>query len=254
MAKSQEEYMNCCLEFLYYLTRSEGSSIQFHMHECYELVYYIKGAGITNINNQDYDYSDNSFSIIRPGILHDEKHNYDTDVLFIGFKNIPVSIEFNNSIYFDDNSKSIMKILLKIKTEILEKKPHFDLRVHSLLLELIVEIARMDTLKPNSKIDFTHIKNFLDENYTQEINCNTLAELSGYSYHRFRHIFKDIYGISPYRYAMRLRLQNAAKLLKTTTYTISRIGLENGFSNESQFCSLFRKMHGCTPGFYRTNL
>jgi len=50
---------------------------------------------------------------------------------------------------------------------------------------------------------------------------------------------------------MQLRLQNAANMLKSTSFSISRIALETGFSDASQFCSLFRKNYGCTPGQFR---
>lgn len=243
--------MGCDLEFLCYLSHMAGSTVTFHKHYCYELVYYIEGSGTTVISEVEFQYEKNTFAIIQPGFMHDEKHHQKTDVLFIGFKYDDGGIRLDNGLMKDNISQSILKILLGMKKEMIEKRANYGLMLQGMLMELIVEIARLSPVKSNSETDFTRIKKFLDENFSRQIDCNILAELSGYSYHRFRHLFKELYGLSPYKYLMQLRLQNAANMLKSTSFSISRISLETGFSDASQFCSLFRKKYGCTPGEFR---
>jgi len=243
--------MGCSLEFLYYLSHTAGSAVNFHKHNCYELVYYIEGRGTTAIGDNEFSYEKNTFTVIQPGYMHDEKHYKKTDVLFIGFKYDGGGISLDNCLMCDDISQRVLKILLGMKKEMIGKKSHYELMLQGMLMELLVEIARLSSVKSNSETDFTQIKNFLDENFSRQIDCNILAELSGYSYHRFRHLFKELYGLSPYQYLMQIRLWNAADMLKSTSFSVSRIALETGFSDVSQFCSLFRKKYGCTPGQFR---
>lgn len=243
--------MGCNLEFIYYFTHTEGSTVTFHKHDCYELVYYMGGSGTTVIGENGFQYEKNTFAMIPPGFMHDEKHHQETDVLFIGFKYDDEGIKLDHGLMKDDISQNIQKTLIAMKKEMIEKRAHYIVKLQGQLMELIVEIARMKWGGVHSKTDFTCIKNFLDENFSRQIDCNVLAELTGYSYHRFRHLFKELYSQSPYQYLMQLRLQNAASMLKSTSFSISRIALEAGFSNESQFCCLFRKNYRCTPGKFR---
>ena len=244
--------MNCRLEFLYYLTRAANNDIGLHKHGCYELVYYISGQGATKIDGADFQYAPGTFAIIRPDTLHDERHKTKTDVLFIGFRFSNLPVELRNGLYKDTPSKSIFRVLQKLKDEMLGKKAFYELKLESYLQELTVEIIRaLSIIGTGIKRDFSYIEHFLSENYFNDVDFNTVAELSGYSYHRFRHIFKEVYGLSPYHYVMRLRLDNAGKMLASTDYPILRIAQENGFSSQSQFCSLFKRMYGCTPKCYR---
>ncbi|HEY5585092.1 MAG TPA: helix-turn-helix domain-containing protein [Ruminiclostridium sp.] len=243
--------INSSLEFLYYLSHPTASIINFHNHNCYELVYYISGSGHTNINDIEYLFEEGSFALIQSGISHDERHNNKTDVLFIGFfcDNSPIKLE--NGIFKDNLQKDILRLLQKLKAEMLEKKAFFEFKIETILQELIIELIRILSSKPDTRGNFLHIESFLLENYIWDVDFHTLAEISGYSYHRFRHIFKQMYGLSPCSYVQELRIQNASRMLSYTTFTISRIAHENGFTSESQFCSLFKRLNSCTPGEFR---
>lgn len=243
--------MNCSLEFLFYLTRQGGSSIGEHQHSCFELVYYITGEGSTNIGGTVYKYQPNCFAIIPPETVHDEIRVEDSNLLFIGFQVNPCDIELNSGVYIDPAPNNIFRVLHKIKSEMLDKKPHFKIRLESLLIELIVEIDRMNTEEKVKRNELSYIENYLNENFSDDINYQILSEVAGYSYHRFRHIFKEVYGQSPHQYTQSLRIKNACKLLLEKSTAISSIAQETGFSSESYFCSIFKREFGCTPGEYR---
>lgn len=243
--------MNCSFDLLYYLTRPAGSNINLHKHKCYELVYYISGFGKTNIAGKNYSYQQNSFAIIEPNSLHDEYRIKDTDVLFIGFRCCECAIILKNGIYKDSATHDIFKILLLLKKELLMKLPHYQIKQESLLMDLLVILARMSAPSGNQEQDLSHIERFISENYTLDINYQTMAELSGYSYSRFRHVFKEVYGLSPHQYLLQARLKNAHLMLLETRYPLTRISEENRFASQSQFCSLFRKAYGYTPGKLR---
>lgn len=243
--------MQCKLEFLFYLTRSAEGSIAHHRHGCHELVYYLSGRGKTDINGMEYTFRQGTFAIIQPNMVHDERHEKETDVLFIGFRYSDFPLMLENGLYADTPQKDILRVLQKLKAEMLEKKAFYEHKLESLLQELIIEIARTRFSDTDTTRGFSHIQSLLMENYAQDMDFNTLAELSGYSYHRFRHIFKELHGVSPYQYVLQLRLHNAGKMLGSTHHSVLRIAQECGFSSQSQFCSLFKRMFGCTPGEYR---
>ena len=93
----------------------------------------------------------------------------------------------------------------------------------------------------------------MDEHYLQRLTIASLAELSGYSYDRFRHVFKERYALSPLRYLLLKRLDYAKSLLRHTQLPISEIASVSGFVNDAQFCNMFKREVGLTPRKFRTN-
>jgi len=65
---------------------------------------------------------------------------------------------------------------------------------------MLVELYRLEESKIMEHNEMGYIKKFIRENYNQNISLQTLAELSGYSYHHFRHKFKENLGLSPMSY------------------------------------------------------
>jgi AraC family transcriptional activator of pobA len=186
---------------------------------------------------------------MKPSCIHDENHFKSTDVLYIGFKcNISAILE--NGVYKDDYQRSIFSLLKQMKREVLEQKQNFNLKLDFLLGELLIDLERMNG-QTKRCVDLTYVLGFIDEHSNQHIDLGALAELSGYSYHRFRHVFKQITGYSPIKYILAKRLKSAAQYLEQTTLTILEISQECGFSNESQFSSMFKKYTGLTPSMYR---
>lgn len=243
-------FMDQKLEFVYSIHRKQSDYIGFHKHECYELVYYINGNGCTKVAGVDYKYSPSTFTIINPNNQHDENHVVGTDVIFIGFKSDLSSI-LKNGLYSDDHQHSVFNYLKQIKREIFEQKRSFSLKADLILGELLIELDRMFEQSGKKNKEFSYIQGFIEEHCNQQIDLNTLAQLSGYSYHHFRHLFKQKTGFSPINYIINKRLLNASYLLKTTNLNVLEISHECGFSNESQFAAMFKKYSGQTPSMYR---
>ncbi|MNR34949.1 Exoenzyme S synthesis regulatory protein ExsA [compost metagenome] len=76
--------------------------------------------------------------------------------------------------------------------------------------------------------------------------------MADYSYDRFRHLFKETYGVSPSEYILSRRIHHAMDLLRHTNTSITSIALECGFSTDAQFCTIFKREMGETPRAYRT--
>lgn len=247
--------MECKLEFIYHTIRESWQYTASHKYECFELVYYIKGNGNTEIDCNTFTFHQNSFIIIPPNLYHDERYDTDTEVLFIGFKclNKALPIKAGQYQYNDDFQHTILHYLKQMKKEITDQRKHFELKLDLLLKELFIELERMNENIIKKANDFTYIRKFLEENYNQNIDLNALAELSGYSYHHFRHLFKQKMGIPPNKYIINQRISNAQRLLKETRLSIVEISQECGFSNESQFSAMFRKSIGLKPSEYRNS-
>jgi len=243
--------MEAKLEFLFFDKCSKEEYHDFHKHHCCELVYYINGKGSTIINGKKYMFYKNSFSFMPANTVHDRRFNQETDIISIAFlHNLPIDIEAG--VYFDPDEK-IYSYLYGMKQEFLHKKSHFQLILNSVIIEILVKLDRRINLHKISKEEnnFDYIKNYIDVHYNEKIDLANLAELSFYSYHRFRHRFKELSGLSPNQYIIKKRIEGAAEMLKSTDKKVSEVAMDCGFATTAQFCQLFKKHVLKTPVEYR---
>jgi AraC-like DNA-binding protein len=248
--------MNCNLDMLVYTKREGGSCIGFHNHINYELVYYISGSGSTQINQEKHTYKPYTFTIIEPNTSHDEFRRAETELIFFGFTYYgPILLK--NGIYEDDENHSIYHLLENLKREFSEKSIYYELKMNLILQETIVEFYRLTTPiitnEPHGDI-FKYVKNYIENYYNQKIEMQHLAQMTSYSYHHFRHLFKKATGYSPLEYIHYIRMKHARKLLATTNNPISLIAMECGFNSIPQFNLLFKRKESKSPTEFRREL
>lgn len=94
---------------------------------------------------------------------------------------------------------------------------------------------------------------FVNSNYHKQIFLEDIAKEGGVCRSRSCQIFKKYKETSPKDYLINLRLENAAKLLKTTEHSILQICYACGFSHQSYFSQKFLQKFGCTPTEYKHN-
>jgi len=94
-------------------------------------------------------------------------------------------------------------------------------------------------------------KHFIDENYMYELNLTMIAEKYNYNSSYFSEMFKAKVGKTFIQYLNEVRMEEAVRMLKTTTLNLWDIAELTGFSNASYFSSKFKRMYGITPSDYR---
>ncbi len=244
--------MYAFFKLFFHTSRERHEDIPFHSHQCYELVYYLQGKGKTLLGKTEYAYQPGQFTFIKPNTLHNELHHEVTEVMFVGFSS-EVSPRLSEGIFSDFPGKPILALLKRMAIEMQQKQRNYMDMLNVLVSEMLIMLERIDNLtSPEQQIyKIQFAQSFIDENFSQKIDFSSLSKQSGYSYDRFRHLFKDLIGCSPSNYILHKRLQHAKMLLSETKMKNAFIALECGFSNEAQFCSLFKRETGVTPGDYR---
>lgn len=92
---------------------------------------------------------------------------------------------------------------------------------------------------------------FIQENYSYRINCETIAQHLKYSKSYIRYIFKCEGNTSVQAKINEIRLNNAKRLLKKTTMSITETAMYVGFSDSNYFSSFFKAKVGCSPSKYQ---
>jgi len=245
--------MQASFKLFYHTIREQHEDIPFHSHQSYELVYYLRGKGRTVLGKTEHAYRPGQFAIIRPHTVHDERHQEATEVMFVGFTFPEVSPDLSEGVFTDFPGQPILALLKRMAMEMPQQRRYYMDMLNALANELLVRLARIESFPaPEQQIyKIQYAQAFIDENFSQNIDFSSLSKQSGYSYDRFRHLFKDRVGCSPTNYILRKRIQHARMLLSETKLNNAFIALECGFSNDAQFCSLFKRETGTTPGEYR---
>jgi AraC family transcriptional regulator len=104
-----------------------------------------------------------------------------------------------------------------------------------------------------SKYRLRHVVDYIEANLAEDNSLQALADLAQVSPFHFCRSFKQSTGLSPHRYVLQLRIEEAQRLLKRTTLAISDVANRLGFSDQSHFTMVFRKFVGTTPARWRAD-
>lgn len=123
-----------------------------------------------------------------------------------------------------------------------------------LWLGIILESFDKETKKkPSSgQKDFIdRVQKYIDENISDDISLNSVAEAMNISPNYLSKIFREETGINFSNYVGDKKLDLAAELLRTTKTSVSEISVKVGYANVAYFTKLFKQKYGNTPGQYR---
>ncbi len=95
---------------------------------------------------------------------------------------------------------------------------------------------------------------YVDRNcYDSGLCLNAAADYLNSSIYVVSRIFKDATGVGFKEYITGKRLQQACRLLETTSKTVSDVAAESGFENSTYFTTVFKNEYGIPPTKYRQN-
>jgi AraC-like DNA-binding protein len=96
------------------------------------------------------------------------------------------------------------------------------------------------------------IRQHIAENFTGKIDMTALARHSGYCRSHLNHEFRRVFGRSPMRLVLELRLGVAAqRLISNPDESIGEIAADCGFHSHSHFGRWFRQKYGISPSDWR---
>ena len=121
---------------------------------------------------------------------------------------------------------------------------------HLALMSIFYNMLYHITVSSKNSRSFSDIIEFIENNYSDGISNEVLAEKCNMTVEHFRKQFAKTYGISPMQYVINVRINMAKQMLLEEKIKISEISEKCGFSNPYHFCRLFKKKTGITPTSY----
>ena len=242
-----------------------------HFHDCYQLIYVVRGSACVTVNGIKYDATDGTMILIGRLENHEIQiqseeyarytvmvspniYGYNTllgDRLLSPLTNRPK--HFRHAA--DMPCPEIVRILQQMATESEQNRPMKDKMLLSLLSQLLVLYSRQ---YPESIPDnagnlqlIRQVRQYLEENFASKCELDALAAQFNLSASYLSHMFKQITGCSVISYLTAYRISAAKHYLIETDWPVSSICAACGFSDHSNFGRTFRKETGLSPSEFR---
>ncbi|QHT61177.1 AraC family transcriptional regulator [Paenibacillus lycopersici] len=155
-------------------------------------------------------------------------------------------------------AREIGRLAKMLVQEAKTRQPAWELQQFTTLLQILVQLHRFyeeqESLQRGNVMDAVDIIRSVDYMIacgTDAVDMEEAIRISGCGKTRFYEKFKELTGVTPHDFLIRLRLQHASHRLRMTEDPIVRIALDCGFGSSSYFNNRFKEFYGITPRQFR---
>lgn len=92
---------------------------------------------------------------------------------------------------------------------------------------------------------------FIQRRLGEALRLTDVAEAVGYSERHLERLFREVFGMSVWRFVLQSRVHAAAQALTRSDRRVTQIALDYGFCDASAFARAFKASTGMTPKEYR---
>lgn len=112
-------------------------------------------------------------------------------------------------------------------------------------------ITEEKELKRQASRTILGITRYLQKNLSQEISLAILSEEFKLNPQYISQLFKSEIGVGFLTYLTNIRLENAKKLLVSTSFSVAEVAEQCGYSDYRVFTKVFKRTEGITPSQFR---
>ena len=94
-------------------------------------------------------------------------------------------------------------------------------------------------------------KRFIESNFAKALNLKDVAEAVYLSPNYFSNLFKHYTNYTFHEYLIKIRIENAKKLLNRLDLNVSQVSNLTGYDDPNHFSKVFTKITGYSPQKYR---
>ena len=242
-----------------------NQKFQLHVHDAYEMFLFLEGDARFVIEENSYDLEPGDIIIVRKNQLHRVYHNSNTAYHRIVFNIMPeffdrecpeyheqfVNTQNNigNKIYAKTvRASGIYDAVMRIKKYSDDFKKKDSVIVKSIFIEILhlINNTRSYSEAPTGNDQLRQIIEYINKNYTSDINLSDIEKKFFISKYHLCHIFPQATGLTVYQYITKKRLAYARELIKSGV-TISGASERAGFNNYSSFYRAYVNEYSVTP-------
>ncbi|RAK12444.1 AraC-like DNA-binding protein [Halanaerobium saccharolyticum] len=253
---------------------SSTEKFNMHLHDFYEIYYFLEGDVTYYIEGHGYQMEANSLLIINNKELHKPIFNKELPYERIVIHFFPWvlskydSYDFNLLECFEnrkeahhnkiiDKNKEIFNYFKKITQYVQNKSLESELMVETLFIQMLVLINKKfnkKTVENNNFIKYNRrileIITYINSNIEKSLSLNLLAEEFYLNKSYLSHIFKKNTGFSVLQYIHYKKIMTAKRLLLDNN-SCSEVSSKLNFGDYSTFYRSFKREVGISPQEYQ---
>lgn len=219
------------------------------------------GCGKIKVSGKEYMLNPGSGIFIMPGIEHSYHltcESWQTSYFTFGgalLKETVSLLKIPDVVYLESAgslNRMIEKIYEEISKDDLDAFEKASGYVYPFLLRLQSK-AKSEQLEAGSIPNILKpLIQYIEAHYMEEVTTQDLTDQVHYSIQYITRLFKQVYGISPYRYLQETRIRKAKEMLVSSPeMSILDVAMACGFNDSSYFISQFKKSEKMTPRAFR---
>ena len=242
-----------------------------HFHQEIQLIYLLEGSMELKVAGQDFRLERDDIIVVNAEKKH--SHRASSDVLYCeisisyqiimeAFGNSDVIFWCNSTVDKNESYDKLREIIRNLLNRyLLREESAADFGRMGLFYYLLEVLSMNFVVRPDDRIRKNHedkfneridqINSYIRNNYNQPITLKDLSEQLYLSNAYLSRFFKKNYGMNFAEYLTNIRLFHAVDGLLYTDYPITKIALDNGFSNVAVFNKIFKTVYGEPPSVFR---
>ncbi len=251
---------------IFHLNDSKKREFQFHYHDFYKILIFIKGNVNYSVEGKTYPLSPYDTVLVSPGEIHRpvvlDNNNYERIILYISGQFLTKELKycFERAKEHDSHvlrfSTVISGQLYDICRKITEAQENTDVYGRMLsevkFLEFMIFLNRAVSLQNTQYIPrcfeskVQDITRYINENIKEDLTVDKIAAKFYLSRYHLMHIFKEETGCTLMSYITQKRLLSARSLIANGT-SVTSACFEAGFKNYDSFLRAYKKSFNHTP-------
>jgi AraC-like DNA-binding protein len=255
-------------------SRMDQNILFLHWHEHFEIIIMQQGSAVIHIDSRPYEVEPGDVLFVPAGGLHVGYSRCNGDIRFM-------SIVFNGMLFNDWSHDAIHMefvapyvelnadctmhyvLLEQIMREFEAKQPGYPLVIKSHLHMLFTQLARAllpyqsegragsESQHHLSRERFKPLLRQVEERYAERWKIEQAAKVVSLNPYHFCKMFKKLTGRTFVEYVNLCRMNEAERLLRDTTDSVTEIAGQVGCDNPNYFTKLYKQYKGVTPSQVR---
>jgi len=262
------------LLFTNYECRQPDSKEKFFI-ECNYIAYVLSGRRIFHKDQESWELKEGTCVFVKKGTHVAEKPEGEGWCVMAFFipdtflkqlindnrKSLPMAnlpdarLEHVLPLDVNDLSKSFFMSMLPYFKQVPPPPENLiELKFKELVLSLLSNINNSRLLSWLNNLcneKYPTLDEIMQNNYTFNLTSEQYAKLAHMSLSTFKREFKKIFKESPAKWITKNRLKRAAELLENTSLSVSEVGFECGFENQTHFSRVFKEKMSLSPLQFR---
>lgn len=232
--------------------------------ECYLFQYTLNGSGCLKINGEEYLIKKNDGFLLKlPGdecyYFNESKNDGPWEFIYIMFKGAPVAPYYD---YIKNHLGTIITLfpqyqainnLMQLHNDVQAGRIENPFLLSSKVFEFLCHLC---ALQRNNDENLSPLvlqaKEFMKKEYTNPLGIKAVADFLNISHSHLSRIFFAETGTHPIDFLTKIRLEEAIKLMNTTSMKMEELSTVCGFSCGNYFNKVFKKHMNMTPSQFRS--